>query len=157
MTDAGRYFDDISEGEELAVLEKQPDLVQVVKWSGATWTFVPIFYDRDLARSHGLPDSLIPGPMKLAYLTLMLRRWAGPNALIRALRTSYRRPDIPRQAITCHGVVTRAAIENGRGGGRSGSLGAELPWRTHGGGRGDARVAVALAARYAYWTVIQPG
>jgi hypothetical protein len=115
MTDAGRYFDDISEGEELAVLEKQPDLVQVVKWSGATWTFVPIFYDRDLARSHGLPDSLIPGPMKLAYLTLMLRRWAGPNALIRALRTSYRRPDMPRQPITCHGVVTRAVIENGRG------------------------------------------
>lgn len=115
MSNAGLYFEDVREGEELPPLLKQPDLVQVVKWSGATWTFVPIFYDRDLAQSRGLPDSLIPGPMKLAYLTLLLQHWAGPSALVRALRTSYRRPDTPKQPISCRGTVTRTALENGRG------------------------------------------
>jgi hypothetical protein len=115
MSGETRFFDEVREGERLTPLEKRPDLLRVVKWSGATWTFVPIFYDRDLARAQGLPDSLIPGPMKLAFLTLLLQRWAGPDALIRSLRASYRRPDTPRQPIVCHGVVTRAAMENGRG------------------------------------------
>ncbi len=115
MTEPKRFFDDFQEGERLPPLEKRPELLQVVKWSGATWTFVPIFYDRDLARSLGLPDSVIPGPMKLAFLALLLQRWAGPDALIRSLRATYRRPDTPRQPIVCHGIVTRAAIENGHG------------------------------------------
>jgi hypothetical protein len=110
-----RYFEDVHEGDELPPLEKRPELLQVVKWSGATWTFVPIFYDRDLAQAQGLPDSLIPGPMKLAFLTLLLRRWAGPAALIRSLRAAYRRPDTPKQPILCRGVVTRTAVEDGRG------------------------------------------
>ncbi len=113
MTAVQRYFDEFHEGDQLPPLEKRPELLQVVKWSGATWTFVPIFYDRDIARALGLPDSLIPGPMKLAFLTLLLQRWAGPDALIRSLRASYRRPDTPKQPILCRGVVTRTAIEEG--------------------------------------------
>jgi hypothetical protein len=86
-----------------------------VKWSGATWTFVPIFYDRDLARSQGLPDSVVPGPMKLAYLHLLLRRWTGPGMQLRAIRAAYRRPDTPNQPMLCRAVVTRTAEEGGAG------------------------------------------
>ncbi|MHB8574263.1 MAG: hotdog family protein [Dehalococcoidia bacterium] len=115
MSDAGRCFEDVVEGEALPVLTKQPDLVEVVKWSGATWTFVPIFYDRDLAMSQGLPDTLIPGPMKLAFLHLLLDRWSGSNGFIRSIRCSYRRPDGPKRRLTCHGVVTHTHIEADRG------------------------------------------
>jgi len=114
MSAAVRYFDDVREGEALPRLAKRPGLLNVVKWSGATWTFVPIFYDRDLARAQGLPDSLIPGPMKLAFLNLLLQRWGGPGARIRAVRAAYRRPDTPNQPITCQGVVTaRRATDSG--------------------------------------------
>lgn len=116
MSAGVRYFEDVREGEALPPLVKRPALLNVVKWSGATWTFVPIFYDRDLARARaqGLPDSLIPGPMKLAFLNLLLQRWGGPGAGIRAVRAAYRRPDTPNQPIACHGVVTaKRATETG--------------------------------------------
>jgi acyl dehydratase len=115
MTEVRRYFEDVQEGEELPPLEKQPDIVDVVKWSGATWTFVPIFYDADLARARGLPGTLIPGPMKLAFFDLLVARWAGSGAHVRAVRAAYRRPDTPNQPILCRGVVTRLAREDERG------------------------------------------
>jgi hypothetical protein len=110
-----RYFDEVREGDELPPLTKQIDTVQVVKWSGATWTFVPLFYDAELARRRGLPGSLIPGPMKLALFHLLIGRWAGPSAQLRSIRVSYRRPDTHDQPITAHGVVTRVAVESGHG------------------------------------------
>ncbi len=109
------HFEDVNEGDRLPALEKRPELVDVVKWSGATWTFVPIFFDRDLARAQGLPDSIIPGPMKFAYLAILLHRWAGPAALIRSLRISYRRPDVPRRSLTLCGLVTGTSLVDGRG------------------------------------------
>jgi hypothetical protein len=115
MSEAQRCFEDVREGEELPALVKQPDLVDVVKWSGATWTFVPIFYDRDLAQSQGLPDTLIPGPMKLAFLHLLLKRWAGGQGFIRSIRCAYRRPDGPKRPLTCRGVVTHVREDDGRG------------------------------------------
>jgi acyl dehydratase len=143
VTTATLAFENVHEGDSLPPLEKRPSLLDVVKWSGATWTFVPIFYDRDLARRQGLPDSLIPGPMKLAFLNLLLMRWAGPGARIRSLRVAYRRPDTPNQPLFCNGVVTRTArgqsgglvdlelwIENSRGERTvSGAATVELPQR----------------------------
>lgn len=111
---AGRYAEDVREGDALPPLVKQPDTVQVVKWSGATWTFVPFFYDADLARRRGLPGSLIPGPMKLAIFHLLLGRWMGPGGQIRSIRVSYRRPDTHDLPITARGVVTRVAREDGQ-------------------------------------------
>ena len=104
---AGLHFEDVHEGDELPVLEKHPEMVDVVKWSGATWTFVPIFYDRDLAQRQGLPDTLVPGPRKLAFFSVQLQRWAGDEADVRALRAAYRRPDVPRRPLRFRGVVTR--------------------------------------------------
>ncbi len=97
---------DVHEGDALPPLEKRFGLIDVVKWSGATWTFVPIFYDRDLAQAQGLPDTLIPGPMKLALFNLALRQWAGPELRVRRIRAAYRRPDTPNVPMVCTGVVT---------------------------------------------------
>lgn len=97
---------DVHEGDRLPPLEKRFALIDVVKWSGATWTFVPIFYDRDLALAQGLPDTLIPGPMKLALFNLALLQWAGPDVHVRRLRAAYRRPDTPRVPLVCTGLVT---------------------------------------------------
>ncbi len=97
---------DVHEGDALPPLEKRFTLIDVVKWSGATWTFVPIFYDRDLAQAQGLPDTLIPGPMKLALFNLALRQWAGADLRVRQIRAAYRRPDTPNVPMVCTGVVT---------------------------------------------------
>jgi len=97
---------DVHEGDRVPPFEKRFGLIDVVKWSGATWTFVPIFYDRDLALAQGLPDTLIPGPMKLALFSLALRQWAGPDVRVRRVRAAYRRPDTPKVPLVCTGLVT---------------------------------------------------
>ncbi len=106
MSDGPLRLGDVHEGDRLPPLAKRFALINVVKWSGATWTFVPIFYDRDLARAQGLPDTLIPGPMKLALFNLLLRQWAGPEVRLRSVRAAYRRPDTPNLPLACHGMVT---------------------------------------------------
>ncbi|HEY7293473.1 MAG TPA: hypothetical protein VH916_00475 [Dehalococcoidia bacterium] len=121
MSEVRLFFDDVHEGDRLPPLEKEFGLINVVKWSGATWTFVPIFYDRDLARAQGLPDTLIPGPMKLALFSLLLRQWAGPDVRVRGVRAAYRRPDTPNLPLACHGLVTAV-----RPGAASGEVDLEL-------------------------------
>ncbi|HLZ70958.1 MAG TPA: hypothetical protein VKV26_13735 [Dehalococcoidia bacterium] len=115
MSDSTLRLNDVHEGDRLPPLEKRFELIDVVKWSGATWTFVPIFYDRDLARAQGLPDTLIPGPMKLALFNLLLRQWAGPQVRVRNVRAAYRRPDTPNLPLACHGLVT--AVRRGENAG----------------------------------------
>ncbi|HZU76675.1 MAG TPA: hypothetical protein VFA70_07915 [Dehalococcoidia bacterium] len=112
---AGPFFEDVREGDSLPPLERTPEMLNVVQWSGATWTFVPIFYDRDLAQAQGLPDTLVPGPMKLALFAVLLQRWAGAEAEVRALRATYRRPDVPRRPLRFLGTVTRTQRADGEG------------------------------------------
>ena len=108
-------FEDVREGDPLPVLELWPEITQVVKWSGATWTFVPIFYDLVEAKRLGLEDTLVPGPMKLALFCTLLQRWAGDEVLIRSLRVAYRRPDTPRRLLRLLGAVTGTAEVAGVG------------------------------------------
>ena len=95
------------EGDPLTPRLLTPSLSQVVRYCGAAWNFVPIFYDPAAARAAGLPGTIVPGPLKLALLVEMVLAWAGPGAFLETIRAAHRRPDTPGRPLLLGGAVTR--------------------------------------------------
>ncbi|MGI8550788.1 MAG: hypothetical protein ACR2PL_08385 [Dehalococcoidia bacterium] len=102
----------VQEGDAILPLDAQVDLAGVVKYLGATWNFTRIFFDRDYAQRQGLPDTIVPGPLKLSLLSRMLIDWLEGAGEIRSIRCAYRRTDIPG-LLRCRGLVLRSYEQSG--------------------------------------------
>lgn len=112
MSEADTLWEGANEGAAVPPLLAQAGLTEVVKYIGATWSFVPIFYDPEAARAQGLGGTIVPGPMKLALLSKMLSDWLGDAGLLRSIRCAHRRLDRPG-LLRCQGAVLRRYEHDG--------------------------------------------
>jgi len=94
------------EGGEVAPLDVEVSLTEVVRFLGATWNFVRIFYEPVFARAQGLEGTIIPGPLKLSLLSRTLGEWLGGAGEVRTIRRACRLPDRPGLP-RCRGTVLR--------------------------------------------------
>ena len=109
------YFEDVKIGTELPILEKTPTTQQLVMYAGASGDFYQIHYDHDFARDNGLPNVIIHGALKNAFLGQLLTDWIGQRGLIKKLAVEYRGMDMPGSKVYCKGVVTSTKIKDGIG------------------------------------------
>ena len=109
------YFEDVKIGTELPILEKTPTTQQLVMYAGASGDFYQIHYDQDFARDNGLPNVIIHGALKNAFLGQLLTDWIGQRGLIKKLAVEYRGMDIPGSKVYCKGVVTSTKVQGGIG------------------------------------------
>jgi acyl dehydratase len=100
------YWEDIEVGSEIPPLVKDPDPQQLVKWAGASGDFYQIHYDKDFALGNNLPDIIVHGALKSAWLGQLLGDWVGEKGEIKKYGCSYRGMDIPGDKLTCKGTVT---------------------------------------------------
>ena len=98
-------FDDVQEGDELAVrsLFLSKDQVRAYARAGGQWS--PRFTDDEGARREGLPGMITPGNMSMGLLASFLEAWAGPGTL-RRLGTTFRGLVLPDRTIRLCGAVT---------------------------------------------------
>ena len=89
------YFEDVKIGTELPILEKTPTTQQLVMYAGASGDFYQIHYDQDFARDNGLPNVIIHGALKNAFLGQLLTDWIGQRGSIKKLAVEYRGMDMP--------------------------------------------------------------
>ena len=108
---AGRFFEDVSVGEELPPLHKQIDLPRMMAYGAATWDFIRVHYDADHVRELGFPGPFVDGQMLGAFLAQHVQDWAGPGAFLRKLGFRNRAMVYPGDSLTCRGVVTGAYRE----------------------------------------------
>lgn len=101
------YWDDVTEGQELAPLVKHPTTQQLVKYAGASGDYYQIHYDKDFARNNGLDNVILHGALKSAFLGHLITAWMGLEGTLKKLACQYRGMDIPGSPITAKGVVTR--------------------------------------------------
>jgi hypothetical protein len=90
----------------------------LARFAGAVEDFAEIHYDRDAAMRAGLPDVILQGYLKKAYLAEAVVNWAGSPQRLRRLSAQYRGVDVPSredapQSFTVRGTVTRMWQENG--------------------------------------------
>ncbi|TAK34419.1 MAG: dehydratase [Chloroflexota bacterium] len=98
-------YEDVEVGTEVPCLVKNPGARQLVLWAAGSGDFYEVHYDQELARSTGLPDVIVHGRLKAAYLTQMITDWIGEWGTVRKFSVRYRETDPARQPITCRGRV----------------------------------------------------
>ncbi len=108
------WFEDVSEGDELPLLEIDPDTRQLVMYAGASGDFQPIHYDKDVAQRAGHDSVIIHGALKSAWLAKLVNDWLEDSGWMRELEVQYRGIDYLDRK-TCRGRVTGKRIDNGSG------------------------------------------
>lgn len=106
-------WNDITEGMTIPELKKNCSTQQLVLWAAASGDFYQIHYDQDFAKGTGLPNIIVHGALKHAFLGQLLHDWLGRSGKIKRFGCSYRGMDFPNQDIICKGIVTRKYEENG--------------------------------------------
>jgi acyl dehydratase len=109
-----RRFDDVSEGDQVDSLVRQPDEETAINFFGKDNPFNPVFRDRETAKRQGLPGTIVPGMLKLAFLSKYAADWAGPEGKLVSVRAAYKRPDIAGNPLNLVGTVVRKYEEDGR-------------------------------------------
>ena len=54
----------------------------IVRYSGATYDFVPFHHNDEYARAHGYPSVFAHGPFPFGLLGSFLTRWFGPGSVV---------------------------------------------------------------------------
>ena len=107
------FFEDVREGMELPVLEKNPTTQQLVRYAGASGDYYQIHYDQEFARANGLPNVILHGALKNAFLGHLMTDWIGERGTLKKLSAQYRGMDTPGTPIYAKGVVTKRYDEAG--------------------------------------------
>jgi acyl dehydratase len=110
-----RYWEDVKVGNSLGPLSVETSVMQLVEYAGASRDFNIIHHDRDYARSVGLPDIIIQGSLKAAFLGRLVDEWMGRLGQLRRLGVQYRGVDIPGEPVSACGVVKRKFTEGAEG------------------------------------------
>ncbi len=100
-------MEDVEVGTEIPPLVKHPTMRQMVMWAGAAEEYGEIHYDKDFVRSMGLPDVLVAGPLKAAFLSQLLTNWIGEDGSLKRLSCSQRSMDFPGKDVISKGKVVK--------------------------------------------------
>ena len=109
------WYDDVTTGDELPEVVKNPDTKQLVMYAGASQDFVAIHYDQNVAKEAGHPTVIIHGALKSAWLGELVTSWIGSAGRLLELDVQYRAIDFPDTPATCFGKVIETRIEDGVG------------------------------------------
>jgi len=100
------YYEDVTVGDEITPLVKQPTTRQLVMWAGASGDYNPIHYDKDFAQSQRLPGVIVHGALTGSFLCQLITDWIGERGVICKFSCNYRGMNFPGEALTCRGKVT---------------------------------------------------
>ena len=106
------FFEDVHEEMEIPTLAKNPTTQQLVRFAGATSDYYQIHYDRGFAVSFGLPDVIVHGPLKNAFLGQLMTDWIGEYGTLRELNVQFRGMDVPGTPVYAKGVVRKMRVED---------------------------------------------
>jgi acyl dehydratase len=109
-----RYFEDVNVDEELEPVEKIPTEDMAVDFFGRDNPTNPAFADAEAGKRMGVGGALVPGLLKLSWITQYVSDWAGPESTVRNVRVAYRRPDIAHRPLTLAGRVVDKRQEDGK-------------------------------------------
>jgi len=107
------YFEDVHEGMQIPSIEKTPTTQQLVKFAAATYDYYQIHFDLEFARNRGLPNVIVHGPLKNAFLGQLMTDWIGEHGTLKGLDAQYRGMDLPASTLVATGVVKKKYVEDG--------------------------------------------
>ena len=115
MPEKELYWEDVQEGQEIPPFSQKVGYMELNRFAGANNELVPIHMDPDYAKNVAkLPDVIIMGNLKLAYLANAITEWAGDDGWIEKISIDYRRMDTVNSTIAAKGTVTKKYQRDGK-------------------------------------------
>ena len=109
------FWEDVEEGQEVPPFSRKVGYMELNRFAGANEELVPIHMDADYAKNVAkLPDVIIMGNLKLAYIANAITDWAGDDGWITKLAIDYRKMDMVNSTITAKGKVTKKYQQDGK-------------------------------------------
>lgn len=108
------YYEDIKVDDELEPLERTPTTDMAIDFFGRDNPTNPAFSDIEAGKRLGVGGALVPGLLKLSWITQYVSNWAGEDGLVRNLRAAYRRPDVADRPLTLAGRVVDKRVDDGK-------------------------------------------
>ncbi len=110
-----RYWDDVKIDDEIDPSERMPTTDLAIDFFGRDNPSNPAFSDIEAGKRLGVGGALVPGMLKIAWMTQYVNDWAGPASHLGSIRVAYRRPDIADRMLTLSGRVVDKREEDGKG------------------------------------------
>lgn len=99
-------------GDEIPVVGRTPDPIDLFSFSAAAWLLHRIHYDLPFTTDHdGHPGLLIHGPLQGTYMIQAATAALGSGARIRSITYRHSAPAYLGDTLECGGTVT--AVEDG--------------------------------------------
>ena len=109
------YWEDAEEGQEIPSFSRKVTYMELNRFAAANDEYVLIHMDPDYAKTVAkLPDVIVMGNLKLAYIANALEDWAGDEGWIEKLAVEYRRMDTVHSTLTAKGKVTKKYQQDGK-------------------------------------------
>ena len=108
------YYEDTKVDDEIEPLERTPTTDMAIDFFGRDNPTNPAFSDIEAGKRMGVGGALVPGLLKLSWLTQYVSKWAGLQGSVRSLRVAYRRPDIADRPLTLAGRIVDKRVEDGK-------------------------------------------
>jgi acyl dehydratase len=106
-----RFFEDVAVDDELEPLERVPTTDMAIDFFGRDNPTNPAFADAEAGKRLGVGGALVPGLLKLAWITQYASDWAGSGGMVRSVRAAYRRPDVADRPLVLAGRVVEKRVE----------------------------------------------
>ncbi|NIS59595.1 MAG: hypothetical protein GTO13_02485 [Proteobacteria bacterium] len=101
------FFEDVEVGTHIPNVIKKVDLLQLIRYSAATWNFYLLHLEREFAQKKGFRDASIHAPFYGAFLATMMTRWTGDPGGLRKLKYTVKVMGFPGDTLNGSGTVVR--------------------------------------------------
>ena len=108
------YYEDVKVDDEIEPLERTPTTDMAIDFFGRDNPTNPAFSDIEAGKRMGVGGALVPGLLKLSWLTQFIGDWAGQEGHVRSVRAAYRRPDVAERPLVLTGRVVDKRQEDGK-------------------------------------------
>ena len=109
------YWEDVQEAQDVPAYSQKVGYMELNRFAGANDELVPIHMDADYAKNVAkLPDVIVMGNLKLAYIANAITDWAGDEGWIEKLFIEYRKMDLVNHTLTAKAKVTKKYEQDGR-------------------------------------------
>lgn len=103
-----RRYEDVKPGEELPALDVPTTASLVVAGALASRDFTPVHHDKAAAQAQGLPDVFMNILTTNGFVGRYVTDWAGPDALLRGIKSKLGGPNLPGDTLKLRGKVQEA-------------------------------------------------
>lgn len=107
------FFEDMDVDTEIPSSVNKVNLLQLIRYSAATWNLFLLHIDKGFAQKQGLRDANIQASLYGAFLAKMLTNWVGNRGRLKKLGYRVTVMGFPGDTLICKGKVVKKYQEAG--------------------------------------------